>query len=369
MKNVVSIVLNNFKNDSRVLKENISLQKARYTVKVVALWEDGLEEFETVQNIPVHRVKLKSKNWSKNKIIQLVKYFEFIYRVTRLYKNSDIVHCNDLNTLPAGVLIKKFFNKNVKIVYDAHEYETETHQVQNPIKKFFIKNIEKKLIKYSDKIITVSPSIAKEYMRLYDIVEPTVILNVPFYRDTIEKRDIFRERFEISKDRKIFLYQGSLGKGRGIESIVNTFRESKLNIAIVFMGYGVLKDDIKRASLNSDKIFLHEAVSPSEIISYTSSADFGISTIENICLSYYYSLPNKMFEYLMSEIPIVVSNFPEMRNVVKKYNVGVILKDDMEQTIEDVMSLETSIENFKNVKEDFNWEIESKKLMELYSEL
>ncbi len=75
-KRILSIVLNNFKNDSRVLKENISLQNGGYDVKVVALHEEPLKEFDEVQNIPIHRVKLKSRSWSKNKVIQLIKYFE-----------------------------------------------------------------------------------------------------------------------------------------------------------------------------------------------------------------------------------------------------------------------------------------------------
>jgi len=123
LKKVISLVLNNFKNDSRVLKENISLKKAGYEVQVVALHEEPLKEFDNVQNIPVHRIKLKSRGWSKHKIVQLLKYFEFTYKVIKQYKDSDIIHSNDLNTLPIGVIIKKFFNKDAKIVYDAHEYE------------------------------------------------------------------------------------------------------------------------------------------------------------------------------------------------------------------------------------------------------
>ena len=56
MKKIISIVLNNFKNDSRVLKENISLQNAGYEVKVVAHHQEGLKEHEEVQGISVHRV-------------------------------------------------------------------------------------------------------------------------------------------------------------------------------------------------------------------------------------------------------------------------------------------------------------------------
>ena len=166
MKKVTSIVLNNFKNDSRVLKENISLQRAGYDVQVVALHEEPLAEFEEVQNIPVHRVKLKTRGWSKQKLIQLIKYFEFIFRVVKQYKTSDILHCNDLNALPIGVIIKNFFNKDAKIVYDAHEYEINDvpNQSQRSIKiKYYI---EKFFIKYDELVINVSDSIANAYVKL-----------------------------------------------------------------------------------------------------------------------------------------------------------------------------------------------------------
>ena len=88
MIKVLSIVLNNFKNDSRVLKENISLQNAGYHVKVVALHEEPLKEFEKVQCIPVHRVKLKTRAWSKYPLVQLIKYLEFIYRVIKKYRKT-----------------------------------------------------------------------------------------------------------------------------------------------------------------------------------------------------------------------------------------------------------------------------------------
>lgn len=114
---VVSIVLNNFTNDSRVLKECISLQRAGYHVQVIALHENNLLEKEHVQGVPVYRVKLKTRNWSKWKPIQLVKYFELAVRVVKKFRNKvDAVHCHDLNALPLGFLIKKLSNKTVRII-------------------------------------------------------------------------------------------------------------------------------------------------------------------------------------------------------------------------------------------------------------
>jgi len=202
---IVSIfVLNNFTNDSRVLKEAKTLQNNDYDVKVIALHDNPLKEHEQIESIHVHRIKLATRSLPKNKVIQIFKYFEFVFKATKNYHNSNIIHCNDLNTLPIGVIIKRFFNHNTKIVYDAHEYETETNGL-NGISKRLYKRLEKYLIKYADHVITVSDSIANEYVRLYQIEKPSLILNTPPLRQKINKKDLFRKKFNITRQR-ICLY-------------------------------------------------------------------------------------------------------------------------------------------------------------------
>ncbi len=375
LKKIVSIVLNNFKNDSRVLKENISLQNAGYAVKVVALHEEPLKEFDEVQNIPVHRVKLKSREWSKNKAMQLLKYFEFIYRVVKQYKYSDILHCNDLNTLPIGVIIKKFFNKNVKIVYDAHEYEINDrpNESKYSIKiKYFL---EKRLIKYADKVMTVSDAIANEYVKLYGIPKPALVLNTPPYTN-IEKKDIFRETLNISADKTIFLYQGGLSKGRGIEILLDTFKNiDNEKVVVVFMGYGTLEENVIAVAKEYKNIYFHKAVSSDVLLSYTCSADFGILFYENNCLNHYLCSPNKMFEYLMAEIPVIVSNLYEMKRLVENNSIGVVAKDNTSDGLKEAIQKSVKLDkeelnkNILKVKEIYNWEEQEKVLLKVYGEL
>ena len=375
MKKVTSIVLNNFKNDSRVLKENISLQRAGYDVQVVALHEEPLNEFEKVQNIPVHRVKLKSRGWSKQKLVQLIKYFEFIFRVVKQYKTSDILHCNDLNALPIGVIIKNFFNKDAKIVYDAHEYEINDvpNQSQRSIKiKYYI---EKFFIKYADKVITVSDSIANEYVKLYGIEKPALVLNTPSYKE-IEKKNIFRETLGIKENQTIFLYQGGLSKGRGIEILLEAFKTiDNENSVIVFMGYGTLENLIQKISKEYKNIYFHKAVSPDVLLDYTSSADFGISTIEDSCLSYRYCLPNKMFEYIMAEIPVIVSNLYEMKRLVEFNKIGTVAKENSPEGLKEAIKEAVKLDkvelkiNIQKVKAIYNWEEQEKILLDVYKGL
>lgn len=373
MKQITSIVLNNFKNDSRVLKENISLQKAGYDVKVVALHEEPLDEFDTIEEIPVHRIKLATRNWSKNKAIQLIKYFEFIFKTVKQYQNSDILHCNDLNTLPIGFIVKKLFNKNVKIVYDAHEYETETNGLKG-IQKTFVKWLEKKLIYSADKVITVSDAIANDYARLYSINKPYLVLNTPHLQE-IKKKNIFRETFNITGNQTIFLYQGGLSKGRGVEMLIEAFKKIDADAVFILMGYGPLEKMIQEVSKEYKNIYFHQAVPPQILLEYTSSADFGICAIEDVCLSYRYCLPNKMFEYIMAEIPVIASNLSEMKHLVESNKIGVVAKEntpiELINVVNEALKLDqdTLGENLRKLKTIYNWEEQEKTLLDLYGSL
>ena len=84
-------------------------------------------------------------------------------------------------------------------------------------------------------------------------------------------------------------------------------------------------------------IYFHKAVSPDVLLDYTSSADFGISTIEDSCLSYRYCLPNKMFEYLMAGIPVIVSNLYEMKRLVESNMVGTVAKENTSDVLKEAI--------------------------------
>jgi glycosyltransferase involved in cell wall biosynthesis len=188
--------------------------------------------------------------------------------------------------------------------------------------------VERLFIRHAAAVITVSHSIAREYSRIYGISEPHVVLNCPNYVE-LPKTDTLRKIFGLSGAQKIFLYQGALATGRGIEIMLDAFSQRKdRDCVLVCMGYGPLEAMIKDCAQGSDNIFFHPAVSPDALLTYTGSADYGISFIEDLCLSYRYCLPNKLFEYLMAGIPVLVSNLVEMREFVETEGVGVVADDN-----------------------------------------
>ena len=66
-----------------------------------------------------------------------------------------------------------------------------------------------------------------------------------------------------------------------------------------------------------DRFRIFGPVPHEQVTSITQQADLGIAPIQNVCLSYYYCAPNKVFEYLLGGIPVIGSNFPELKKMCK----------------------------------------------------
>jgi glycosyltransferase involved in cell wall biosynthesis len=340
----------------------------------VALHEEPLPEYEKVENFSVHRIKLKTRNWSKHTLVQVIKYIEFLFLAIRKYRKICIFHCNDLGALPVGVLIKLFFNKAAKVIYDAHEYETERDGLSG-LEKHLTRWLEARLIKQVDRVLTVSDSIADEYARLYGIDKPNLVLNCLPYLE-VQKQDRFRETFNISEDQTIFLYQGGLSRGRGIELLLQAFSGLlPITSVIVFMGYGPLEQNIKAYAGKYPNIYFHPAVSQDVLLNYTASADYGVLFYENTCLNHYYCSPNKIFEYLMAGIPVLTANLFEMKRLVEEYQVGIVASENTLQGLQwaveqaDNLNYQELVGNVHAARRIFNWEAQEKILLKMYREL
>lgn len=375
--NNLHISLTSFKNESRVLKETESILKHGIAdqVYIAALYDDGLLEHEQVRHrIELKRFHLASRKLPKNLLSQLIKYLEFVLRVTFYYrsKNVSLLNVHALGLLPFGVFLKYFYG--AKLVYDTHELETETNGSRG-VRKFLAKIVERICIRFVDQIFVVSDTIAQEYARMYAIPAPPVILNTPPYTKQ-KKCNFFRINLGISEDAVIFLYQGGLNKGRGVEAILEAFKliADPLKV-VVFMGYGAMEKEIKTATQEYTNIFYHPAVPTNVVLEYTASADVGMHFIQNTCLNHYYCMPNKLFEYTMAGLPVIVSNMLEMSNFVIKHRTGIVAKEEsvsaLVETINEIvqMDLAQMKQNALEAAKHYNWEEQEKVMLASYRKL
>jgi glycosyltransferase involved in cell wall biosynthesis len=379
MANVnLHVFLSDFKHESRVLRETKTIVDSGLINKIfiAGLWERGVKELEEIDDKRVvWRIPLKTRNLPRDLLNQTIKYLEWTGKIFFRFRKEHITHinCHGLSSLPIGALFKLF--KRSKLIYDPHELETEANGLSG-IRKKLSKFLEGQLISYSDGIIVVSNSIAEWYQNKYSIKQVHVVRNMPYNYDDVKSiySNVLKEKFGIKGDEILFIYQGGLSKGRGIQIILDAFTKVNRKKHIVFLGRGHLEEVIKEYGKEFSNVHLHPAVKPEEVLHYTSSADIGVSLIENTCLSYYYSLPNKVFEYLLSGVPMIVSDFPEMGKFVDENDCGWKVRVDSGALLDLIerISHEDIIEKKNRVmkcKDNYGWHKEEETLLKIYESM
>jgi glycosyltransferase involved in cell wall biosynthesis len=363
-----------FQNESRIEKIAHSIEKCSVFKDIVLIGTSatGVESVRKIgENIEIRIFGISNLHYGNfYKVLVFIFWYISVLKYL-LFKPIKCINVHSLSSLPLGALIKMV--KGCKLVYDTHELETETKS-QSGLRKKIAKLTERKLIAFSDHVFVVSESIASWYQEQYDIKRPTVVLNVPFLTKQ-QKFNYFRKQFPIKSSQKIMIYQGDLSYGRGVEILLNVFlKRNNNNCVMVFMGNGNLREKIINASHKSNLIFFHEYVKPQDVYKYTSSADIGVALIENTCLSYYYCMPNKLFEYAMSGLPVIVSNVFEMTKLVNSANNGVVSErndeDCFEAAVESILEMNLSKlgVNSRKVAEQNSWNEQEKKIYKIYKE-
>jgi glycosyltransferase involved in cell wall biosynthesis len=187
---------------------------------------------------------------------------------------------------------------------------------------------------------------------------------------------------KIPEFNKIIIYVGNITINRGLEELIQSIVYLN-HCVVVIMGrasnfaYSQKLKQLARDVAVENKVYYFGPVPFEDVTKYAASADVGVAPIKNACLSYYYCLPNKLFEYIAGGLPTVVSNFPELKRVIKEYNLGRTFNpDDPKDIAEAINYVLSDKDKYEEMKRNalqaakvFNWENESKKLLEIYKKL
>jgi len=283
-------------------------------------------------------------------------------------KSIKCINAHSLSVLPLCYIVSKI--KKTKLIYDTHELETETNSISG-IRKRASKILERILISKADYTFVVSKSIEEWYESTYSMENIETVFNAPSIDYMkIDHDDYFRSKFNISSDSIIYIYVGGLGPGRGVEVLLDVF--SKVDGqkgSLIFMGEGLLVDKVL-ASQAEMPVYYHEPVPTSEVVSYSSSADIGISYIENTSLSHYFSMPNKVFEYLYSSLPVITSNMLDSSQFVINNDIGFVVEDGTELlALVQKMNwklIQSKKSNIGSLIERISWEKQEDKIEKVY---
>lgn len=286
----------------------------------------------------------------------------------------DFIFAEDVYCLPVCVLAAKI--KRAKVIYDCRELYGFLAGLRNRslIQKLW-RIVENSFISKADLILTTGEMDSDFIKSNYGIKNNLLLIrNLPLFKKSSTPVNYYK-LLNIENSKKILLYQGVILSGRGID-IVFKLLESTDEFVFVIVGGGEKLDYYKKLSeemhLNK-KVYFVGKISQNKIIDYTSGAFAGLSLIENVSLSYYYALPNKMFEYIMAEIPIITTNLPQMKKIIDQYKVGFSVQENDIEQLRNVLSkllndqrLYSELKtNCNKAAEELNWENEIKEFLQI----
>lgn len=382
MKKVLVLLDNSFVSDNRVERELDSLRDHGFEAQLVCLKSDYLPPEEKSNGYLVKRIL--PNDLLKPFIFNFSTYIEQLDRQTEL-KSFDFIHCHDFHMLFFGVAIKKRF-PHLKLIYDAHEYlpgwpyYQDSIGVLNRLKGRVVYNFyclrEAYCLKFIDAYITVSQSLLNLRTELKSSVEKVVLRNLPTLPINNDKIDI-REQFKIANDKFVFLFSGHVYlSNQQLIAIRNAFKNCA-NAVLVFVVNDKSCNKLEQIFDFDGRLFFRVDYPSSyhDLCKIIRSCDVGlVLTYRPDWPSHWFSLPNRLGEYLVNKTPVLATNQPEFEKIISELNVGVCYSptepDGFENAIQHVINNYSIIkENLSQISEQFIWNSESPKLISLYKAL
>lgn len=380
-------------NDARVLRAASVATEAGYDTIVLARGTGAEREDEVVEGFQVQRLTepglarrktrlsdglRKANLWFFQTALE-TRALKALFEPTLTRLKPDLIHAHDLATLPAGAAAAA--KTGALLIYDAHELEAHRMTRAGPIDTWQRRRIEEAYVGRADAIITVSDSIARHLADAYAVPVPTVIMNAPDQAEAKTGAGDLRADLDLSTDVPLAVYLGKLTRGRGLEQTIAALRHwPELHLALVGPEHPptvrALRSLVGRLDLNK-RVHIVSPVLPEHVTYYVSSADFSIVPIQNACLSYFYSLPNKLLESTFARLPLAVSDFPEFRRFLALSHSGIVMDEsdplDIARAAREVYerrdALRPSEETLREVEAIYGWQRQKQVLMDLYRSL
>jgi glycosyltransferase involved in cell wall biosynthesis len=374
-KRVIISVISDLVTDQRVHKVSLTLQEAGYDVLLIGARRRKSLSL-SARSYPATRIRM----FFQKKVFFYGEFnLRLFFRLLRV--KGDIFLGNDLDVMPAVWLAGRIRRKPV--VYDTHEYYMGMPELEGrPLVKKIWLHIEQFIFPRLRYIYTICDSFCELYRRDYGkTLRP--VRNVPYRKwaaiDLPLPPDIEKQ---LPRDKFFLLFQGAgINPERGVEELVMAMTWlDPHHFHLVIIGGGDIFDRIigmVQEKKLSDRITLIPKVPLEVLCSVTRRADLGLSLDKPTNINHIYGLPNKIFDYLHSGVPVLVSRLVELEKIVNQYQVGDYIDNHdpahiaarIEAISRDPIRLKRWKNNTGRVIDELNWEKEGQIVIEIFEQV
>jgi len=359
---VLSAVYNSINYDGRVQRACSALCEIA-DVTLICPKENPIEE-----NFPfnIQEIDLPGKEARFKR--HLIFWMSILTNVRKY--GPDIIYVHDYYLCLPGVIAKWIFR--CRCIYDAHELIIPDPGTGKNHYRFWY-YLEKMLVKKMDSVIAANSERAQIMSEYYGISLPVVIRNIPPQPKAFDALpDTVAKIVHQCKREKMLVYQGELAPNRGIEKFIMALAYLDQNIGLLIIGGGIAESYLincaKEVGVEDRVIFLGRV--PRHLLpTLLNQCDAGVVTYPNSNLNNIYCASNKVFEYAQSGLPVVSTDQPPLRHLLREYDIGGFVSatapgEAVAMVVRDVLSRPRDIlrRNLKEFLDAHCWESEAHKL-------
>lgn len=368
--NIAMLLTNGFDPDPRVYKEAKSLTKLGHKVTILC-WDRAGEYVdrptETIDGISIIRFFGNAKYGTGYK--QAFKFLNFkdnVYKYLK-EKNFDAIHCHDFDGLFIGHSINK--KLKLKLVYDEHDlfymYFVDRPGIINKLIYNFIIIKEKQMLKSVDTHIVVTPKMGEIYKGLSK--EIVVINNAPY-------DNLFKNIEKIPSNKLRIGFIGSVRYYNEMKALIDASQKYKDDVEIVICGRGIYSEQLQEYSKYLSNVRIQGSYNINQLEELYRNIDITYAFYPGDTATI--SMPNKFYESIITETPIIANINTEFGYEVHKHKLGYGIKgENLTKELEEIIhkllmdkhEKKNILENMRSIKKDYFWEANEPKLKDIYN--
>ena len=368
---LVFAVTTDLSYDQRMQRICASLARAGYAVRLV-----GWQRPHSVPLGPQPYQQHRLRGWFQHGKLFYLEYNLRLF-LYLLGQRAAAWACADLDAALPTWLRARLGGQ--PFVYDAHELFTEMPEVvARPRVQQVWQGVENFIVPRARLRYTVGPALASLFEARHPGCAFAVVRNVPVASPPATTRPQLPAR-----EQPVLLYQGALNVGRGLAELLAAMPQ--VPARLVICGEGDCSTALRAQArslglLASGQVEFRGYVLPADLRLLTAQATVGIMLLENVGLSYYYSLANKFFDYVQAGIPQLCIDFPEYRALNARHEVAELVPDLAPATLAAALArllpdgrpgarYQQLAANCRQARQEWNWQQEEKTLVQLYAAL
>ncbi|AQP43501.1 glycosyltransferase [Tessaracoccus flavus] len=296
----------------------------------------------------------------------------------------DVLHAHNPVALPAAyeaMVRLKARGKTVKLSYDVREDFAGLPDKEIGSRNAFdaVLEMEKRFMPFADYVWTVTESHAELLKKKYNLpVLPDTFVNMSVFQPMVGDITV-REAAGLSEDTPLLVYAGIMSWARGMETLIEAMSmvDEAVHLAIVSVpNPHPMKPKLEALAEEFgvlDRIHFVDPVSQAHLSYYLSGADIAVHPLPGGSPNHDRTLPNKLFEYMHAELPLVSSDAKTMAKFVVDNGMGEVFRSEDPVDLARAISLElrnpVSQEHMHALAEKFSWQANEPRIIEAYSRL